>query len=502
MLCWTAEAIVGAVEWVYKVVKTPVMDVIHFIEFLFEWDDIRRTKDVLHNIFRFWLQDQVDGIPKAKAAVDGKISGLGQALNQWAGITDWSGIGSVAKEPAADSASNPAKGQTSGSQLLASHFQNHVRELSIVGDSPTFSATDDVVNDLLKAISNEGNVLGAVYTQLKELAGKFGSMSVEDVLKHLAVILVDGVLSSAQVVVDALLDVLHDMASAAVTLLDTKIHIPVISDILNGIDVPDISFLDLITWIAAVGYTVVYKTVENKPPFPDDEHVRAIISATSWGQPTEMFLGPSSISIPAYLQNIIFISGHFIAGYLTLTVNLVTTLEAEAETGENPFSTPSSVIGIIIAASQGASDELVPKDDVENGAVSTVSTITTAAGIVSSLLFSGFVQKKFGASGSKFAPLVVNDGRATGAIVDSILVIPALVVSGWHFYELNGKPAGATRSAAIVGEVSNLASCVSRVAYAAAVNDKDPETKQIPVGIMVVSNVAVAGLQAAEAAIN
>ncbi|KAB8218036.1 hypothetical protein BDV33DRAFT_205817 [Aspergillus novoparasiticus] len=498
----TVEAVVGAVEWVFNAIKTAIEDIIRFVESLFEWDDIRRTKDAMHNVVRLWLRHQVDGVPGAKADFDREIISVEKTLNKWTGITDWVSLGPAAEKTASSSASNPAQGQTSGSQLLAGHFRTHVSELSILGDSPPFDATDNVIDDLLTALSNEGEVLGTTYTQLQELAKDFSSMNLEDVLKRLAGILGDVVLSSARVVVDALLDVLHDMASAAVTLLDTKIHIPVISDILNAIGVPDLSFLDLFTWIAAVAYTVVYKIGKSEAPFPDSNEVQTIISATSWDQLAAMFSGPS-MSISPYMQKCIFIAGHSISGFMCLTGDFVNTFEAEAETGDNPFSTPSAIMGFIAAGSQGASDFLVPKDAIENKAVSTISTITTGAVIAAKLMFSGPAQKRFGApEGSKFKPLDVGDGRATGAIVDSILVVPALVVSGWHFYELSTKPAGATRSAAIVGEVSNLASYISRIAYAVAVNDKDPSSRQVPIGIMALSNLACAGLQAAEAVID
>ncbi|KAB8275158.1 hypothetical protein BDV30DRAFT_247903 [Aspergillus minisclerotigenes] len=464
----TVEAVVGAVEWVFNAIKTAIEDIIRFVEFLFEWDDIRRTKDVMHNVVRLWLRHQVDGISEAKADFDREITSVEQALNQWTGITDWGSLGPATEQTASGSASNPAEGQTSGSQLLAGHFRTHASELRILGDSPPFDATDNVIDDLLKALSNEGEVLGTTYTQLKELAKDFSSMNVEDVLKRLAGILGDVVLSSARVVVDALLDVLHDMASAAVTLLDTKIHIPVISDILNAIGVPDLSFLDLFAWIAAVAYTVVYKIGKSEAPFPDNNEVQTIISATSWDQLAGMFSGPS-MSISPYMQKCIFIAGHSISGFMCLTGDFVNTFEAEGEAEDNPFSIPSAIMGFIAAGSQGASDFLVPKDAIENKAVSTISTITTGAVIAAKVVFSGPAQKRFAApEGSKFKPLAVGDGRATGAIVNSILVIPALVVSGWHFYELSTKPAGATRSAAIVGEVSNLASYISRIAYAVA----------------------------------
>ncbi|KAH9988521.1 hypothetical protein F4779DRAFT_624053 [Xylariaceae sp. FL0662B] len=115
--------------------------------------------------------------------------------------------------------------------------------------------------------------------QLEGLVGKFGSMSIRDMTKGLAGILAEGILSSAQGVMDALLGVLHKLASSAINIRDSKVHVPIISDILIAIRVPDISFLGLFTWIAVVGYTAVYKIVKDEPPFPENESVDDIISA-------------------------------------------------------------------------------------------------------------------------------------------------------------------------------------------------------------------------------
>lgn len=512
----TVDAIVGAIEWVFNAIKTAIEDLIHFIEFLFSWNDIKRTKNVLHNVVKLYVQNQVDQIPRAKAAFDYHVVEAEQTLGKWAGITDWSPIGSAASQPASGSTSNPAKGQTSGSRLLADHFQNQVHHISILGDLPLQDDAQSLVDQLLTGLSNEGAVLGQVYNQLRDLASNFSSLNVDDVLKRLAVILADGVLSSAQVVVDALLDVLQRVAESAIGLLDTKMHIPIISDILNAIGVPDIGFLDLFTWIAAVGYTVVYKIARNEAPFPDTSEVNAIVSASTWDDLSALFHPKSAkkvnsivgrgpefalITLPEAVQSALFIASHATAGFMLFIGDIVGSLEAEVVSGENPFSIPSAVLGVIVAACEGGGNALVPKAPVDNTAIRVISNVTTVAVIVSKLIFSGPVQSKLGASSSKFPGLAVDDGRATGAIVNSILIFPALFVTGWHFYELCEKPEGAERSAAIVGEVSNLASYISRVSYAVAVNDMDPATRQIPIGVMAVSNLVDAGLQTAEAVI-
>lgn len=509
----TVEAVVGAIEWVFNAIKTAIKDLIRFVQFLFEWDDIRRTKDVMSNIARLYIRAQIDTLPVAKKMFNAEIDSLKKTLDQWAGI-DTSSLGNAVSKPASSSASNPAKGQTSGSQLLAHHFRNNAGNLTVQGDKHTLDGVGDVVqdviDDLLGALSKEGKVLSGTYTQLQNLAKGFHSMSVADVLKQLIAILGDTVLDSTRVVVDVLMDVLYHLAQSAIDLIDTKIHIPVISDILNAIGVPDISFLDLLTWIAAVGFTVVYKIAEGHAPFPDSNDTKSITSATSWselsalfGQSSELLSSTSkdpafdpSKLLPESVCEVFFITGHATAGFIVLMGDFLNVFEAEALTGDNPFSFNAAFAGLLAAGFQGVTDVLVPKYSVENKVVKAISIATLTCTITAKLVFWGPLLNKLAAKCSWFA---VADGRATGAIVNSILVIPALCVSGWHFYELGQKPAGAERSAAIVGEVSNLTSYISRISYATAVNDTEEISRNVAIGVMATSNVATAGLQTAEA---
>ncbi|KAF4233512.1 hypothetical protein CNMCM8980_010239 [Aspergillus fumigatiaffinis] len=275
----TVHAVVGAAEWVFDKLKTGAEKLINFVEMLFQWDDIRRTKDVTHNVVRLWLQDQVDKIPQVRHVLDETIATVEGKMDEWAKIDSWSpGLGDMAKKPASGSGSNQFKNQTSASSFLADKYRDHATQLQILGDSPTAHVAEELLDELLTAVSNEGHVLGAIFTQLRTLVEQFASLAVEEILKRIAGILVDGILSSVQVVVDALLNVLCQLAQSALEILDTKIHIPVISNILNSIGVPDISFLDLFTWISAVAVTVVYKIAKAHPPFPGgDSSVKAIL---------------------------------------------------------------------------------------------------------------------------------------------------------------------------------------------------------------------------------
>ena len=517
----TVEAVVGAVEWMFNAIKTAIEKLIQFVKFLFDWGDIQRTKDVLYSLVKLYMGHQIGQLSAVKNAFDGQIGDAKKSLRQWAGMDDWSSLGDASSKPASGSASSTAKGQTSSSMLFASHFRDNASNITVKSVNSAASKTDvgDIVEALLKALSDEGPALSGIYSDLATVASKLPTMSVSEALKALATVLAEGILLSAQVVVDALLDTLNAMDSTVMDIMDTKIHIPVISDILDMIGIPNISFLDLFLWIGAVSYDVVYKIAYGESPFPNNNDVKAITSAESWESLTKMFdeansneasfsdqnrtkaggRGKQLRSLPQALRQGIHIAGHATAGFCLFMGDFLVGFEAEALTGDNPFSIPAAVLGGMIGVLNGASGVLVPMCPIENTAVSTISTATTAAGLISKVLFSGYVQNKLATSDSKFSGLAVEDGRATGAIVSSIFLIPQIFATGWHFYELSQIPASKARTAAILGEVANLTAYGSTLSYAVAVNDKYPASRQVPIGIMLACNLATGGLQTAEA---
>jgi hypothetical protein len=319
---------------------------------------------------------------------------------------------------------------------------------------------EDLIRILLDAISDQGEVLSQVFDDLQELLKNVAKLSVTEIFKGIAGIIGSAALSSVKVVVEALFRVLSSLADSAIGLLDAKLHIPIISDILNAIGVPDISFLDLFCWIAAVGYTVLYKVIQGKAPFPDTSDVRAMISAKSWPE-LQAVLSKESDTIEggpfdglSDNKRLTHITGHSVSGFLLFTMNFLSGFEAISPSGDNMFAKPSGLVGLIVLIAETVASNVAPRYPIEHSGVSGVAIGALVATIVNQLLFGlPDLGKKFAASSSKFKWLKTNDGRATGANIDSIIAIPTLCCAGYHFYELSKKPANQERSAAIIGEV-------------------------------------------------
>ena len=522
----TAEAVLGALEWVFNQIKTGIQDLIRYIEFLFEWDNIRRTKDIMHNLVKYYLKDMVSGIRTIQSQFDNSITDAQKAVAKWTGIKDWTPLGDGATKPPRGNALNPTKDQTPSSQMLANHFQNQAQNMTITSELPEVGLVQNLIDDLMNAVASEGEVFQQTFDQLKALASDFMELSLADILKRLAGILVEAVLGTAQVVVDALFNVLYHVADAALGVLDTKIHIPIISDILNAIGVPDISFLDLITWIGAAGVTIVYKIANGRAPFPDDATSRALVQAQDWnsfaavmrqGEPSKVSTMSMRVSASASANahkpsammampivsgsagSAIYVAGHAIAGFIAFTGNFLFFAEAMDTSPTNTFGLPSAVMGIIGAvAARGAAARGAQRPN-EPPALAARPTAPPLVTVASKLVFSGPGQKYL-ATG-KLSFLKANDNRKVGTVINSILVLPALSCTCFHFYELSQKSESKERSCAIVGETSSMVQYLGRVSYTVALLDPDLETRAIPAGVMAASNVVMCGLETACAVI-
>ncbi len=193
-------------EWVFNKIKTGVESLIRYVEFLFDWDDIRRTKQIMHNLVKFYLQDMVSGIKTVQNKFDDSIAGAQQTVAQWSGIEDWTPLGDTASKPPGGNVADPSKDQTSGSQMLASHFRNQADKITMPQGMPEVSLVQNLIDDMINAMVLEEQVFEQTFEQLKALAADFMNLSLADILKRLAGILVETILGTTQVVVDALLN--------------------------------------------------------------------------------------------------------------------------------------------------------------------------------------------------------------------------------------------------------------------------------------------------------
>jgi hypothetical protein len=523
----TAEQIAAAAEWVFAKVVSAVEDLVKYLEYLFEWNDIKRTKEVMKNLTMRFLEAQVESIRVIKKEFDDKIDEASKAINNWAGIGNFSGLGSEGTATLG-AKSTPTAGHSAPGSLLSNHFQTNAQSIT-QKSQPTLAALPlNLLDALWNALQKEADTLGEAFTRLKDLVENAPNMQLVDVLKGLVGILADAVLKSAKNVIDAVLDVIYTLAKAAVAALDTPIYFPVISDILREIGVPEFSLLDVVCYVGAVPATLVYKLATKKAPFPDSPETSFLINAKDLQSVVRAFSAtpasvlrppttggrvvfhPSTLDVvtspdlwlPEEARQAFFSISHGAAGVVGIMSAIIDPIESMFPTNTNPFATPSIILAIVGGGLQTLGNILTPRLPLENMAVRGVNVGTAYTRLVFLVSFSDFGQRGgLSPKGSfKFGSATVNGNREMGAVIDAVLTLPAAFCTVWHFVELSKHPESPIRTAAILEETSNCMSYLNRIAHVVAVAAPAP-AKPWGAGAMVLCSLAYSGLQIAEAAV-
>lgn len=517
------EDVVAAVRWVFDKVVEAVEDLIDFLRYLFEWDDFKRTKDVIKNVTKSFISHEIEQIPVVREKVDGMVDDLVKAIDAWAGLLpDVSGIG--------DAASNHLSRQSSTDQpdapssLLTHHFQGNVQSSANSGPNPVPPPTS-LIDALEAALEKYRLVLGKAYDDLKALFQRAPSLTLTQILRELVGIVAGTALRSAGVIVDAVLDFLYIVAKKLVEYLDTPVHFPVISDILNAIGIPDFSMLDVMCWVAAVPVTIGYKIAtalrgDPQAPFPDTPGTRFLIETHDFAtlqaafsprkQPlatgAESVLDGGPIEMSPTEIKAVFISMHCVAGVCGGVSAFVDAFESVTPTPLVSLTLTSGTVAsaLLGGVARGVGNVLVPRDPIKDGYAIYYSRYFLMLFLLNKCVFGlkGALQEA--PDDPRNPPADWVDYRRIGAAVDAVLVIPALGITIKHFVELAGAEDTTERTVAILDEASYLGTYIARVLYTLVVSgalDASPDAKYGVAAAMGISQIVHGGIQLVEAAV-
>ncbi|MEO1416260.1 MAG: hypothetical protein AAFW00_13325 [Bacteroidota bacterium] len=286
-------AIANAVEFVLNKIKVFLEDLIKWLGFLFKWKDILRTKDVLKNLLKRFLENSVDQIDEVKSQVNVIFEDVEERINSWAGLEDTQG--SLSENAA-------ASGSISGSNDPQSHYGSYHYKNGIQNSSSSTSITYNVTNELSalletleEAIDSEADIMESAYNTFQtQVIDQVDTLDVGEIIKRTVAIIADILVESVENIVDTAIDVIEIMVEGVIDILDAEIKIPVLSWLYKEITGSELSFLDLMCLVGAIPVTLIYKVVEEEAPFPDNSTTNAVISASSWSE-IKQILNPTPV---------------------------------------------------------------------------------------------------------------------------------------------------------------------------------------------------------------
>ena len=279
-------AVGRAAEWVLSKIKILIDDLVAFLGFLFGWNDIVRTHKVIKNFLKQFANKAVAGIGNAEAAVTKGLDGLQTKLNAWGGIPDSKAtVGSSSAQ--ANSTNNGASSPQAhwGMEHAKSNLSNSTTSFSSAGTGS--STLDKVIADLQGLGNDEYAALKTAVDQLKtQVLDPVLTLTPAQIIQRLAAIIGGVLIQTAKNIVVRSLDLIKILLEAVFKLLDAPISIPVLSPIYRSITGSDLSFLDLMCFVAAIPVTIMYKIVAGAAPFPDNASTNALIGAKDFASIT------------------------------------------------------------------------------------------------------------------------------------------------------------------------------------------------------------------------
>jgi hypothetical protein len=285
----TISAVLHAVEFVFNKIKVFFEDLIAWLGFLFEWDDILRTHDVLKNLLKQYLNYSVGQLPNYRDKVVSVLQNAANEIKAWADLpSDDKTINGFL------SGSSPLSGQHSPQADWGSH---HLK--SNIGDASTdvdrtpvdSSELQRLLTEIEEGLKREGGVFeGALEAVQRDIIGQIDQLSTGELLKRLLAIISDVLIDSTENLVVTFVDIVQILIQGLSNVIDTPIDIPVISWLYHLITGDDLSLLDLSCLVVAIPVTITLKLLNGETPFPDNSFTSALKGAKSFDEIKKLFV--------------------------------------------------------------------------------------------------------------------------------------------------------------------------------------------------------------------
>jgi hypothetical protein len=262
-----------------------------WLGYLFNFDDIKRTAQVISHVFSTSLDLAAVAATTAKDSFDASFDSLEENLRDK--MEEF--IAAIAPRESVTQAVDPLRPPMPGFELrvnnnfLLDAVMNNIGGASNAPLQPRLLVKDgplDVLGQKLQAIAQELQTgrgkqafdnAAAYFGRIPDDPGHWAQLAFAGLLEALEGVILFG-LEIAKTVVDLLLDAISTMLEALKALLDEDWKIPLVSEIYEAVTGQQLTFkpLDLLAMIVAIPATPIYKIMDGsgKPPF-NDEDVKA-----------------------------------------------------------------------------------------------------------------------------------------------------------------------------------------------------------------------------------
>lgn len=285
-------AVGHAVEFVFNKIKVFFDDLVKWLGFIFNWSDIKNTHRAMKNILKQCAIRAVGQISTLAADVQNTFVNMEDKLNQWATLPQ---VSTTMGSYQSSSSSSSTSAGSPQSNWGVHHVKGNISQALTTFNTgnPDRSSFAAIVAKLEGIVDNEITGIVTMIDQLQDDVIKpIASLTPLQVIKKTVAIILDFILSTASNLIVSGLEIIEIVVDGMIALLDATIQIPILSPLYKVISGDELSFLDLVCFIAAIPGTIIYKVVVKEAPFTQAE-ADALASAQSFGAIQAMLTCPS-----------------------------------------------------------------------------------------------------------------------------------------------------------------------------------------------------------------
>lgn len=357
--------IVQAVEFVFNKIEVAFEDLIKWLGFIFSWNDIVRTHNVLKNVISTYLDQAIGNLSTYPDKIKNTFSDIENFIATWADIPANipDSLQNSTRGSSNAAATQPAGINTPQSNWGITHAKSGAGSANTNADG-TLGDIESILSPLLAMLENEKDVLQGAYESFKtDVIDKIDQLSFVEIVKAIVAIIVNAVLESVENILVASVEVFLNLAQDIVRLLNESIDIPVISWLYKKVSGNDLSMLDLVCLIIAIPTTIVYKIIAEDVPFPDNTVTTSLIEAPDFESLRNICNGTASLknnlnaSNDALVVNAVSDNEKTINQKLVLSAGICSAIGAVGVSIFGPLKTkfPTGTSGKVFSALNGGS---------------------------------------------------------------------------------------------------------------------------------------------------
>ncbi|MFN7935311.1 MAG: hypothetical protein U0R19_18415 [Bryobacteraceae bacterium] len=265
-------SVVHAVEFVFNKIKVFFKDLVKWVGFLFNWNDILNTHSAMKNVLKQCAVRALGMIPTLAMDVQNAFQNLENELNSWAQLP---AVTSTVGSYQSSSSSSSSACASPQSNWAVHHTKGNASQAttSYTTPNPDRSPWQNIFNDLMQFVDGEiGDIKTALAQLQTDVIDQISTLTPVQVIQKTVAIVLDFVLSTAEQLIVTGLEIIAAVVDGILALLDAPLHIPILSPIYKDITKgSQLSILDLTCLVGAIPATIVYKIVANAAPFTAEQ---------------------------------------------------------------------------------------------------------------------------------------------------------------------------------------------------------------------------------------